>query len=207
MEKHLLANAHIAKVNELTESEVTELTGSMVDVSAVGILKRQGSRGITMVSVQRKIRFDILFDWYWLKWQTKHFKLAGKVLETSEVHQDMWNGYLTLRFVSTHIPWNALSNLALHRSYEAISHHLVLPSAATLSNSCWREYILTVDAIKKQLPSRNKIFLPLDRLTFTNIVGMMLGIACYLNRNWVWREVQLTLDEVDHLFFSVSKSN
>ena len=64
MGKHLLAKAHIAKLNELTESEVTELTSSTVDETALAILKRQGSRGITMVSVQRKIRFDILFDWY-----------------------------------------------------------------------------------------------------------------------------------------------
>ena len=34
MGKHLLAKAHIAKSNELTESEVTELTGSTVDETA-----------------------------------------------------------------------------------------------------------------------------------------------------------------------------
>jgi hypothetical protein len=42
--KHLLAKAHIAKLNELTESEVTELTSSMVHDTAVAILKRVGSR-------------------------------------------------------------------------------------------------------------------------------------------------------------------
>jgi len=50
MGKHLLAKAHIAKLNELTESEVTELTSSKVDETALAILKRQGSRGITLVS-------------------------------------------------------------------------------------------------------------------------------------------------------------
>jgi hypothetical protein len=43
MGKHLLAKAHIAKFNKLTESEVTELTSSMVDETALAILKRQGS--------------------------------------------------------------------------------------------------------------------------------------------------------------------
>ena len=64
MGKHLLAKAHIAKLNELTESEVTELTSSTVDETALAILKRQGSRGITIVSFQRKIIFDIKFNPY-----------------------------------------------------------------------------------------------------------------------------------------------
>jgi len=64
MGKHLLAKAHIAKLNELTEIEVTELTSSTVDETALAILKRQESRGITIVSFQRKIRFDIEFDPY-----------------------------------------------------------------------------------------------------------------------------------------------
>jgi len=64
MGKHLLATAHIAKLNELTETEVTELTSTSVDETALAILKRQGSRGITIVSMQRKIRFDIQFNPY-----------------------------------------------------------------------------------------------------------------------------------------------
>ena len=40
MVKHLLAKAHIAKLNELTELEVTELTSSTVDETALAILKR-----------------------------------------------------------------------------------------------------------------------------------------------------------------------
>jgi len=43
MGKHLLAKAHIAKLNTLTESEITELTSSTVDETALAILKRQGS--------------------------------------------------------------------------------------------------------------------------------------------------------------------
>jgi len=59
MGKHSLAKAHITKSNELTVSEVTELTSAMVDKTALANLKRQGSLGITIVSLQRKIMFDI----------------------------------------------------------------------------------------------------------------------------------------------------
>jgi len=59
MGKHLLAKVHIAKLNELTESEGTELTSSMVNEAPLAILKRQGSRGIPIVSLQRKLIFDI----------------------------------------------------------------------------------------------------------------------------------------------------
>jgi hypothetical protein len=64
MGKHLLAKAHIAKLNELTESEVTELASSTVDETALAILKWQGSREITIVSLQRKSIFDIQFNPY-----------------------------------------------------------------------------------------------------------------------------------------------
>jgi len=46
---HLLANAHIAKFNELTESEVSELTSTTIKEAALAILKRQGSHGIPIV--------------------------------------------------------------------------------------------------------------------------------------------------------------
>jgi len=59
MGKHLLAKAHIAKLNVLTVSELTELTSSTVAETALAILKRQGSRGIPIVSSQRKIKFTI----------------------------------------------------------------------------------------------------------------------------------------------------
>jgi hypothetical protein len=64
MGKHLLAQAYIAKLNELTESEVTELTSWMVDETALAMLKRQGSRGITIISVLRKMIFDIQLNPY-----------------------------------------------------------------------------------------------------------------------------------------------
>jgi hypothetical protein len=64
MGKHLLAKAHIAKLNELTDSPITELTSSRVDETALAILTRQGSRGITIVSLQRKTILDIQFTPY-----------------------------------------------------------------------------------------------------------------------------------------------
>jgi acetolactate synthase regulatory subunit len=59
MGKHLLVNAHIAKLNELKESEVSEFTKSTVTEIALAILKRQGSRAITIIMSQLKILFDI----------------------------------------------------------------------------------------------------------------------------------------------------
>jgi len=206
MGKHLLAKAHIAKLNKLTESEVTELTSSTVDETALAILKRQGSHGITIVSVPRKIIFDIQLNPYWPKWQTKRSKLADKTFETSEFHQDTWNRYLMLGFVSAHIPWNAISNLELWRSYKSLHDDLVLPSATTLSNICRREYALTVDAIEKQLPIRNKVSLALDGWTSTNKLAIMSVIAYYMDRIWALREVQLAFDEVDHLIGSCFES-
>jgi len=64
MGKHLLVKAHIAKLNEFTDSEVTELSSSTVDETALAILKRQGSCGITIVSLQSKTVFDIQFNPY-----------------------------------------------------------------------------------------------------------------------------------------------
>ena len=59
MGKHLLTKAPVVKLNELTVSEVPDLTSSMVNETALAILKRQGSRGIPVVSSQRKIIFGI----------------------------------------------------------------------------------------------------------------------------------------------------
>jgi len=108
-------------------------------------------------------------------------------VETSKFHQDTWNHYLMLGFVSEHIPWNAISNLELRRSYKSLRDDLVLPSATTLSNICWREYALTVDAIKKQLPIRNKVSLALDGWTSTNKLAITLIIAFNMDRNWALR--------------------
>jgi len=58
MGKQLLATADIAKSNELTESEVSEMTSTTIDETALAILKRQGSQGIKIVSLQKTFIFD-----------------------------------------------------------------------------------------------------------------------------------------------------
>jgi len=107
-----------------------------------------------------------------------------------------------LIFVIARIAWNAISNLELRRSYKALRDDLVLPSATTLSNICRREYALTMDAIKQQLPSRDKVGLPLDKWTPPNKLAITLVIAYNMDRNSALRVVQLAFNEVDSLFFS-----
>jgi chaperone required for assembly of F1-ATPase len=104
--------------------------------------------------------------------------------------------------VLAHIPWNAISNLELQRLYKALRDDLVLPPAATLSNICQRESALTVDAIKKQLPIRNKVSIALDGWISTNKLVITSVIAYYMDRNWALCEVQPAFDEVDRLFCS-----
>jgi len=200
--KHLLTKAHIAKLNELTESDVTKLSSSTVDETALAMLKRQGSRGITIVSSQSEFRFDIQVNPSWPKWATKSSKLADKDFETSEFHQDTWNRYLMLGYVSDDIPGNSISNQELRRSYKELREDLMLPSATTVSNIWGREYSLNVDEIKKQLPSQNKVSLALNWWTSTNKLAITLVIAYSMDPNWVLREVQLGFEEVDTLFFS-----
>jgi len=109
-------------------------------------------------------------------------------------------------FLSAHIPWNAISNPELRQSYKAFRDDLVLPSATTLSNICRREYAVTVDAIRKRMPSRNKVSSDLDGWTSMNKLAIMSVIGYYRDRNWALRKVQLSFDEVDCLLFSASES-
>ena len=202
MGKCLLAKAHIANLNELTELEVTELTSSTVNATALAILKRQGSRGITIVSSHRKFIFDIHVDPDWQKWQTKSSKLAAKDFEGSEFHQDTCHRYLILGFVLSHISWKTISNPKLWWSYKALQSNFVLPSATTLSNICWREYTLTVDAINKQWPSQNIGSVALDGWTSMNELAITLVIAYCIERHWALREVTLAFNEIDRPFIS-----
>ena len=206
MGKHQMAQVHIAKLNKLTESEVTESTSSTVDETTLAILNMQGSRGITILSSQSYIIFDIQVIPYWLKWQTKYSKQAAKDFETSKFHHDMWNCYLMLGFILADSPWNSISKRKLQRSYKALRNDLVLPSAATLSNSSQREYSLSMDAIKKQLPWQNNVSFTLDRWTSTNKLAIMSIIACFMDPNCAWPEVQLTFNEVDCQFFPTFES-
>jgi len=202
MGKHLLAKAQIANINELTELEVTELTSLTFNEQAVAILKRQGSRGITIASSQRIFIFDIKLNLYWLEWKTTRYKLAAKGFETSKCHQDTLNRYLFSGFIPAQIPWNAISNLELWRLLIALWRDLVLLSATTLSNICQWVSALTMDAIRKQLPSLNKVRLSLDGWTSMNKLTIKSVIAFHMYRNWALSKVQLAHNKVDHLFLS-----
>jgi len=59
MGKHLLAKSHFAKMNKLTQLDVTELTSSMVNEIDLDIWRRQGSRAIIIASSQCKFILDI----------------------------------------------------------------------------------------------------------------------------------------------------
>jgi len=107
-----------------------------------------------------------------------------------------------LQYVLAHIAWNAISNLELRRSYQALRDDQVLPCAPTLSNISKREYALTVDAIQKQLLPRNEVSLALDGWTSTNKLTIRSYIVSYMDRHPALREVHLACDKVDCLFYS-----
>jgi len=83
----------------------------------------------------------------------------------------------------------------------------VLLSATTLRNICHREYALTMDPIKKQLQSPNKVDLALDGWTSTSKLAITSVIAQYVNRNQPLCEVQVAFGEVDCQCFSAFESS
>jgi len=149
MGKHLLRKANIAKLNKLIESEVAGLTSSSVDETALAILTWQGCRGFRIGSSLSQIILDIQIVPYWPEWQTKCSKLEAEDFETSEFHQDTYNRYRMLGFVSVHIPRKSIPNHELQWLFEALRDNLVLTSTTTLCLICQGEYALTVDAIKR----------------------------------------------------------
>jgi len=63
-----------------------------------------------------------------------------------------------------------------------------------------------VDAIQKQLPSRNEGSLALDWWTSMNKFAIMSVNACNMDQDSALREVRLAFDEVHSLFFAYSES-
>jgi len=122
--------------------------------------------------------------------------------QTFNVHQDTWNRCLMLEFVSAHIPSNAIWNFKLQQSHRASRSDLILPSVTTVSNICWSEYELTVQAVIKQLPLRNKGILVLDGWISMNNLAITSVIPYYMDQNWALREVQLGWDDVNLPLFS-----
>jgi hypothetical protein len=64
-----------------------------------------------------------------------------------------------------------------------------------------------VDAIKKQLPSRNKVSLALDGWTSMNKLAITSVNTYYMDRKYALREVHLAFDEIDSPFFSNFESS
>jgi hypothetical protein len=153
LRKHLLPNAQITELNDITESDVTQLITLMVDQTALAIQMRKGIWGTTTVSSQRKFIFDIQVIAYWLRWQTKCSTLAAEDLESSEFQQDTWNCYSLVGIVSAHIPWSSISHWELQWSNKVLWHALVLPSPITLGNISYRESAPTTNVFERQLPS------------------------------------------------------
>jgi len=76
----------------------------------------------------------------------------------------------------------------------------------THSNICRKEYALTMNAMKTQLPSQKKVSLALVGWTSMNRLAVISLIAYYLNQNWALREVQFAFDEVNRQFFCAFES-
>jgi len=92
MRKYLLARTHIAKLNELTKLELTGLTCSMVDETALPILRRQGSRGMSIVSSQMKFISNIQV------WSI-FTELIEKMVQTGR--EGLWNFKVSPRHVES----------------------------------------------------------------------------------------------------------
>jgi len=111
-----------------------------------------------------------------------------------------------LRIVSAHDPWKSISNLDLLWWWKALRSELLLPSATTLSNIYLMDYSLTVDAIMKQLPSRNEVSSALEGWTSTSKLAITLVIVYYMDQNSAVQAVQLAVDEVDDPYFTLFES-
>ena len=99
-----------------------------------------------------------------------------------------------------------MSNLELRRSYKALRDDLVGPSSRNISSICRRDCALTVDSIKKQLPSQNNVSLASDGRTSMRKLAITLVKGYNMDQNWALHEVQLAFNEVDDQFFSAFES-
>jgi len=117
MRQHLVAKVHIAMLKKLTVSELTKLTSSNVKETAFSILKRHGSRGITIVSSQRNFIFDLLILSIFTELTDKMLQTGSERVSNCRISPwHTWNCYLMIGFVLAQIPWNAITNLELQRS-------------------------------------------------------------------------------------------
>lgn len=126
--------------------------------------------------------------------------MATKDSVAAELHKDKLNHFLILGFVSAYISWIAISTIEQQWPNNGLCSTLMLPSTSTFSNIGRREYSLTVDEIRIQLPSRNNVSFAFDRWKSIINYVMMSVIPYYMNGLLAVQEVQLAINKVDSLF-------
>jgi hypothetical protein len=130
---------HITKLNELTVSEVTEITSSTVDETALAILKRQGSRDIPIVSSQRKFTFTIQLS-------SVLTELSDKTLQTGI------KGHSNCRISPIHV--ESLPHIRIYFSTYSMEHN-IKGCATTFIQSIVNRVGVTVSKHTEQhLPER-----------------------------------------------------
>jgi hypothetical protein len=149
MGKHLLAKPHIAKLNKETSRKLPK---SQIHWSITLLWPYRTDtedEGFQLSVCERCAYLTFRFDLYWLKWQTKHSKLAVKDLQSTEYHRYIWTTYRLVWFVSGQIPWNVIFNLNLCRTYKSSQSQWLVSAATTLSYLCQKKFSITVDVLMK----------------------------------------------------------
>jgi len=139
MGKHLLAIAHIAKLNKLTESEVSELTSSTIDETALAILKRQGSQGIRMVSSQRKFIFNSQISPILIHQTDTILQTASKGFSNFQISQRHLKSRCHVRILFGSFAIKCYIKHRVTAVIDALHWEVVLPAARTLLNIFLRE--------------------------------------------------------------------
>jgi hypothetical protein len=68
--------------------------------------------------------------------------------------------------------------------FNALYHNLVLPVANTMRNIYQKKkYTLTIDAMNKQVPTKNKVCAALDGWISTNTLAILSMIGYYTDYN------------------------
>jgi hypothetical protein len=65
--KYLVGKSSLHNIKRTNRGKIDEIAWLTVDATALAILKRQGCRGITVVSGQKKFLFEIHVNQYELK--------------------------------------------------------------------------------------------------------------------------------------------
>lgn len=119
-----------------------------------------------------------------------------------EFSQEIYNRYLLNAFVSTNMPFNMVTDDHFRRFLRLCNSQMRdpvdPPCASTMRNRLAKEYSLTIQAIRNELPhGTRKISLAMDGWTSPNKLPITSMLAYYIDDDWNLREVQLGFDEVN----------